>query len=113
MQVEHKNPQNLEEEKGGKIMILIGNGRLATRDASHPFYESGAVVTDGNRIVKVGDYLTLRKEYPQAEFIDAKGGVIMPAFINTHEHIYSAMARGLSINGYHPNGFLDILDGMW
>ena len=36
-------------------MILIGNGRLATRDASHPFYESGAVVTDGNRIVKVGD----------------------------------------------------------
>ena len=94
-------------------MILIGNGRLATRDASHPFYESGAVVTDGNRIVKVGDYLTLRKEYPQAEFIDAKGGVIMPAFINTHEHIYSAMARGLSINGYHPNGFLDILDGMW
>ena len=94
-------------------MILIGNGRLATRDASHPFYESGAVVTDGNRIVKVGDYLTLRKEYPQAEFIDAKGGVIMPAFINTHEHIYSAMARGLSINSYHPNGFLDILDGMW
>ena len=37
----------------------------------------------------------------------------MPAFINTHEHIYSAMARGLSINGYDPKGFLDILDGMW
>ena len=51
--------------------------------------------------------------YPDAEFIDAKGGVIMPAFINTHEHIYSAMARGLSINGYNPQGFLDILDGMW
>lgn len=37
----------------------------------------------------------------------------MPAFINTHEHIYSAMARGLSIKGYDPKGFLDILDGMW
>ena len=37
----------------------------------------------------------------------------MPAFINTHEHIYSAMARGMSINGYNPNGFLEILDGFW
>lgn len=23
------------------------------------------------------------------------------------------MARGLSINGYNPKGFLDILDGQW
>ena len=30
-----------------------------------------------------------------------------------HEHIYSSFARGLSINGYDPKGFLDILDGMW
>ena len=37
----------------------------------------------------------------------------MPAFINVHEHIYSAFARGLSVNGYNPKGFLDILDGMW
>ena len=94
-------------------MIIIGNGRLITRDADNPFIENGAVVTDGNTIVKVGDCKELKNEYPDAEFVDAKGGVIMPAFINTHEHIYSAMARGLSINGYNPNGFLDILDGMW
>ncbi len=37
----------------------------------------------------------------------------MPAFINAHEHIYSAFARGLSIKGYNPSGFLDILDGQW
>ena len=37
----------------------------------------------------------------------------MPAFINAHEHIYSAFARGLSIKGYDPHGFLEILDGMW
>ena len=55
----------------------------------------------------------LKEEFPQAEFVDAKGGVIMPAFINTHEHIYSAMARGLSIKGYDPKGFLEILDGQW
>ena len=37
----------------------------------------------------------------------------MPGFINVHEHIYSSFARGLSIKGYDPKGFLDILDGQW
>ena len=94
-------------------MLLIGNGRLFTRDASHPCYKDGAVLCEGDRISAVGETETLRKAYPQAEFIDAKGGVIMPAFINAHEHIYSAMARGLSIKGNNPGGFLEILDGTW
>lgn len=94
-------------------MKILGNGRLVTRDALNPYFEDGAVAFDGTEIVKVGTTKEMKETYPEAEFIDAKGGVIMPAFINTHEHIYSAMARGLCINGYHPNGFLDILDGMW
>lgn len=94
-------------------MILIGNGRLLTRDDNHPWYENGAVLVEGTKIKKTGTTEELKKEYPEAEFVDAKGGVIMPGFINAHEHIYSAMARGFSINGYNPNGFLDILDGMW
>lgn len=94
-------------------MLMIGNGQLVTRDSEHPFYEDGAVVLEDSIIKKVGTTEALRKEFPEAEFVDAKGGVIMPAFVNTHEHIYSAMARGLSINGYNPNGFLEILDGMW
>ena len=94
-------------------MLVIGNGRLVTRDPAVPFYENGAVAMDGGTIVRVGTAEDVRKEFPEAEYVDARGGVIMPAFINTHEHIYSAMARGLSINGYNPNGFLEILDGMW
>lgn len=94
-------------------MIIVGNGRLITRNPDAPFYESGAVAIEGDSIVKVGDLKTIQAEFPHAEFIDAKGGVIMPAFINVHEHIYSAFARGLSINGYNPKGFLDILDGQW
>ncbi len=94
-------------------MLVIGNGRLVTRDPAVPFYENGAVAMDGGTIVRVGTAEDVRREFPEAEYIDARGGVIMPAFINTHEHIYSAMARGLSINGYNPNGFLEILDGMW
>lgn len=94
-------------------MFLIGNGRLFTRDEKNSFFENGAVVWKDNTIVEVGDFETLKKKYADTEFIDAKGGVIHPAFINTHEHIYSALARGLSIKGYAPNGFLEILDGLW
>lgn len=94
-------------------MIIIGNGRMVTRNPENPFLEQGAVAIEGTVITKAGTLAEVKQAYPEAEFIDAKGGVIMPAFINTHEHIYSSFARGLSINGYHPNGFLDILDGLW
>ena len=95
-------------------MYLLTNGRVITRDPNGKgYYETGAVAFEGTKIVEVGNEADLTAKYPQAEKIDAKGGVIMPAFINTHEHIYSAMARGLSIKGYNPKGFLDILDGQW
>lgn len=93
-------------------MLWIGNGRLITRD-NGAFYENGAVVIDGERIVEVGDSAALRQKYPDAEAIDARGGVIMPGLINMHNHIYSAFARGLSINGYSPKDFNDILEGQW
>ncbi len=94
-------------------MLVVGNGRLITRDEGFPFVENGAVAIDKTRIIRVGTTSEIRETYRDAEYIDAGGGVIMPAFINTHEHIYSAMARGLNIKGYNPKGFLDILDGQW
>jgi len=93
-------------------MLWIGNGRLITRD-NGMFYENGAVVIDGEVIVAVGDSDALLQQYPDAEKIDANGGVIMPGLINMHNHIYSAFARGLSIKGYSPKDFNDILEGQW
>ena len=94
-------------------MYLIGNGRLITRDPAHPYEEHGAVVVDGETILAVGAEASLRKEYPQADFVDADGGVIMPGLINAHTHIYSGLARGLSIRGNNPTNFLETLEGTW
>ena len=94
-------------------MILIGNGRLITKGTKNQFFENGAVAIDGSLIVAVGETKKLRKEYASAEFIDAGGGVIMPGLINAHNHIYSAFARGLSIEGYAAKSFPEILDGLW
>ena len=91
-------------------MLLIGNGRVITRDLERPYLENGAVVTDGAKIAAVGEENALRKAYPEAEYVDAAGGVIMPGLINAHTHIYSGLARGLSIEGNNPTNFLEILD---
>ena len=94
-------------------MLLIGNGRLITRDAQNHFFENGCVAIDGQVVKQVGTTEDLKQAYPEATFIDAKGGVIMPGFINMHNHIYSTFARGLSLTNYHPKNFMDILVDQW
>ena len=37
----------------------------------------------------------------------------MPGLINAHTHIYSGLARGLSIKDNNPTNFLEVLEGTW
>ena len=94
-------------------MLLIGNGRVITRDSDQPYFEHGAVVCDRDVICEVGEESALRAKYPDAEYVDAQGGIIMPGLINAHTHIYSGLARGLAIDGNDPTNFLEVLEGMW
>ena len=94
-------------------MLLVGNGKLITRDPALPYLEDGAVALDGEVVKEVGALADLKAKYPDAEFVDAKGGVIMPGLINVHTHIYSGLARGLAIDGNNPTNFLEVLEGMW
>ena len=86
-------------------MLLIGNGQLITRDREFPYLKDGAVVIDGEVIKAVGSFADMKAAYPDAEFVDAKGGIIMPGLINAHTHIYSGLARGLAIAGNNPTNF--------
>jgi len=93
--------------------LIIGNGRVITRDEKNPYIENGAVVIKDNTIIAVGEYSLLKEKYKEEEFIDAKGKVIMPGIINTHMHIYSAFARGMAGKGPAPKNFTDILENLW
>lgn len=93
--------------------MIIGNGRVITRDEKKPYIENGAVVIRDNTIIAVGEYSLLKEKYKEEEFIDAKGKVIMPGLINTHMHIYSAFARGMAGKGPAPKNFTDILENLW
>jgi putative selenium metabolism protein SsnA len=94
-------------------MILIGNGRIVTRDKTCAFIENGAVLVDGKIIIETGESSALRAKYPGAEFIDAKGRLVMPGFINTHMHYYSTFARGIALGGKPATTFGEILTGLW
>lgn len=94
-------------------MYFIGNGKVITRDKENTYLENGAVVVEGERIVDVGEENKLKEIYPDAEYLDAQGMVIMPGYINAHEHIYSAYARGLAIPGEPARNFLEILEKTW
>ena len=77
-------------------MLLVGNGKLITRDPDMPFIPDGCAAVRGSAIFMVGTTSELRGRYPEAEFIDAKGGLIKPGFINSHMHFYSTFSRGMT-----------------
>lgn len=94
-------------------MIIIGNGRLVTRNDATPFVENGAVVVDGNVIVDYGTTADMKSKYDGADFYDADSKLIMPGLINTHHHIYSTFARGMFLEGPRNESFFDILENLW
>ena len=94
-------------------MLLVGNGRVITRDGGQPYLAEGCVVIEDNIIVEVGSTSDLSDKYPGAAFIDARGRVIMPGMINTHMHLYSTFARGMVLKGAPPQNFQEILAGLW
>ena len=56
-------------------MLIIGNGQVITRDAQMPFLRDGSVAMEGTEIRSVGPTNQIRELFPDAQYIDAKGGV--------------------------------------
>jgi putative selenium metabolism protein SsnA len=93
--------------------ILIGNGTVVTLGTQNQLIEKGAVLVRNGRIAVIDEDATLRQQYPDAEYIDASGGLIMPGFLCTHTHFYGAFSRGMAIPGEPPRNFPEILERLW
>ena len=89
------------------------NGTVATLGKENKVLLNGSVVTDGEKVVAVGDLAELKKRYPKADAVDCNGKVVMPGFICTHHHFYSTMARGMAIPGEPASNFVEILERLW
>ena len=95
------------------MAIRFENGIVVTLGKQNQVLWNGAVVTDGEQIVAVGDSAELKKRYQQAEAVDCSGKVVLPGFLCTHHHFYSTMARGMAPPGEPASNFVEILERLW
>lgn len=72
----------------------IINGVIVTMDDTRKIIEDGFVIIEGNEISEIG-YMDDFKASADVELIDARGGIIMPGFVNCHTHISMSVFRGL------------------
>jgi putative selenium metabolism protein SsnA len=93
--------------------ILIGNGTVVTLGSENRLIEQGAVLVRDSRIAAIDSDTALRQQNPDADYVNANGGLIMPGFLCAHTHFYSAFARGMAIPGNPPRNFLEILERLW
>ncbi len=94
-------------------VTILGPGTVITDFGTHPdVIGNGAVAFSGDRILAVGLFEDLGPQWPGANLVDARGGLILPGLINAHHHFYSALARGLD-PGRSLHDFGEILEGLW
>lgn len=91
--------------------MLIKNAHIVTFDNDNRIIENGYLYSENGLIKEIGDMEELN--VADDEVINAKGKLLMPGFICTHTHIYSAFARGMILNGKSPSDFLQVLEGLW
>jgi len=76
------------------VNILIQNGTILTMH-NGKIIRQGAVAIEDKAIVEVGKTQKLKRKYGTGyEKIDAKGKVVTPGLINTHQHAAMSLLRG-------------------
>ena len=101
--------------------MIIENARILTFDSRNRVLDCGSVeVRDDGSICEVcgtRPALSLSKGAlacaDSGEKFDARGRLLMPALINCHTHLYSTLARGISLSGTPPKNFSEILKKLW
>lgn len=92
--------------------IVLRNGHVLTSWESPVVISGGAVAWRDDRIVAVGPEADVEAAHPDAQHLDAHGGLILPGLVNLHHHFYSSLARGLD-PGVEMRDFPEILDRLW
>ena len=88
--------------------MLLRNAIVATLDP--PAVAAADLRIGGDRIVERGLGLAAHAD---EEVLDLDGALVMPGLVNSHTHLYSALARGMPGPAAHPRTFREILERVW
>jgi putative selenium metabolism protein SsnA len=106
-------PRKTKKTKKEALDMLITNATLITWGPTNQVLENHALYIEGDRIADLGPSSELRKRYPQAAELDARGQYVAPGNICAHTHFYGAFARGMALPGDSPKDFPEILERLW
>ena len=75
---------------------LLKNGIIVTVNKEREILYDGAIAIEGNKIADIGESRELEEKYKDAEKITDLGGkVLFPGFVNTHNHLFQTLLKGL------------------
>lgn len=75
---------------------LLKNGIIVTVNPDREVFFHGAVAIEGNRIAEVGESAALEAKYAgAAKVTDLEGKIVFPGFVNTHNHLFQTLLKGL------------------
>ena len=97
------------------MALIIRNGLVLTFEPDtlgSEIIDNGAVVIDGDTIVRVGPSGQLESEYPNAEVLDAGGKIIMPGFVIAHTHMPYVLGHNQPVDFSQLRSFWDMLQKM-
>lgn len=78
------------------IDLLIKNSIIVTVNEEREVLFDGAIAIENDRIVDIGKSEVLESKYNDAKkIIDGYGKVVFPGFINTHNHLFQVLLKGL------------------
>src|SRR5512135_3344373 len=90
------------------MSIILKNGKAVVLNPA-TIKECDIRISDGE-IVTVAPHLrSLRGE----ESVDLSGKIVMPGFVCSHTHLYSALSRGMPTPAVAPRNFVEILGKVW
>ncbi len=76
--------------------LLLKNAVIVSVNPGREIFFHGAMAVDRGRIAAVGPEDVVLKAYPTADTVmDLCGRVIFPGFINTHNHLFQTLLKGL------------------
>jgi predicted amidohydrolase YtcJ len=83
-----------QREDDGAVDLIVINGKVYAADGAAELAE--AVAVRGNKVIRVGSNREIQRlKRAQTIVVDARGGAVMPGFIDAHAHLING---GLSLD---------------
>lgn len=78
-----------------KIDLLVINATIITMDRERRILKEYGMAVLGDSIIEIGSSADLLKKYNSEQVLNAKGKYIFPGMINTHNHMFQVLFKGI------------------